>query len=291
MRIFVLKKSTIIRVAVLAVVLVAAIVYSKAMLDSDVTVFQTGQLGSAINRVDTGEKEVALTFDTTFGEDQTEAILNILKQEGAQGTFAVMGVWANENPELFQEIAASGNELISHSMSHGRYADMTQEEVLADADAARTLLYTEAKIETSLIRPPYGATNDAVLAALEEGGYLPIRWSIDSMDWKGEGAQAVADNVLNNVQPGDIILFQNNSADTVQALPTIIQALKKMGYSCVNLSDLLLQENYVVDSDGVQSQAGAGGTQTAPRTSVAPSPTPSLEATEPSKASESPAAS
>ena len=63
-----------------------------------------------------------------------------------------------------------------------------------------------------------------VVDTLKEQGKLTILWSIDTMDWAGDDAAAVAGNVLDNVRPGDIILMHSmdRRGNTVKALPVII---------------------------------------------------------------------
>ncbi len=252
MRIIILKKAVLIRIAIFILLVTGAIVYTRIALSGEEQTFSSGGESTTICSVETDKKQVALTFDTTFGNDQTEALLAVLKEKNVKATFAVMGAWAQENTELVAKIKDAGHEIISHSMSHKRYNEMTTEEVLEDANAAKTLLRLDAVVDTYLIRPPYGACNEETFHALKSQGYIPIRWSIDSMDWKNEGAETVEKNVVSNIKPGAIVVFQNNCKNTTQALPAIIDDLKKLGYSFCGLSDMVLQEKYTVDANGVQ---------------------------------------
>ena len=75
-----------------------------------------------------------------------------------------------------------------------------------------------------------------------------ILWSVDSGDWRGLGAQAIADNVLTQVKNGSIIIFhdsdeasQADRTPTVAALKIILPALQKAGYRMVTVSELLGQ--------------------------------------------------
>ena len=58
-------------------------------------------------------------------------------------------------------------------------------------------------------------------------------------------------NVIPNIKGGDIIMFQNNSKDTVEALPEILKTLKDRNYQCDLLSDLLYDDTNNVNSNGV----------------------------------------
>ena len=183
MRILILKKSTLIRVALFVVILIGAIIYTKAVLGNDVEVYKQNVSQMPICSVSDKSNEVAITFDTTFGEDYTKDILKILKKYNVKATFAVMGVWAEQNPELTQQIVDQGNEVISHSMNHGSYINMSEKDVVADANKANEVLSQFTGQNVNLIRAPYGTYDDTVINALKENNYVPIMWSIDSMDW------------------------------------------------------------------------------------------------------------
>ena len=55
---------------------------------------------SPIYSVQREDKVVSLTFDTAWGNGQTEDILNILEQYEVKSTFFVTGDWAQEYPEM-----------------------------------------------------------------------------------------------------------------------------------------------------------------------------------------------
>ena len=239
MRVLILKKMTIIKCAVCVLLVIVGVVAAKLIFDDTEEVFSQPQDNEMLTAVNTDEKVVALTFDTTFGNDRTQQILNILNEEGVKCTFAVMGAWAGENPAMVKAIADGGHELISHSMSHSRYNDMSDEDMLADAKAAKAMLYSEYGVNTSFIRPPYGTLSGEKTAVLRQNGFIPVKWTIDAMDWKGDGSDAVENRVLSNIKPGSIIVMQNNSEDAVSSLMNILAQLEKQDYKVVTLSELM----------------------------------------------------
>lgn len=252
MRIFVVKKSTLIRAAVFVLLVVGAIVYTQVAFGGGAPVASTSE-AMPVCRVATDDKMVALTFDTAFGDtDYTQQILDALDKEGTKATFFVMGLWADQNQEAAANMAAAGHEIASHSMKHTRYPDMTASDVLGDASDAADKIFQLTGFDPKVIRMPYGAFSTENIAALENGGYIPVKWSLDSKDWKGGDAKAISDEVLSKVKSGDIILFQNNMAATPEALPAIILGLREDGYKLVTLSEMLLPENSFVDSQGTQ---------------------------------------
>jgi peptidoglycan/xylan/chitin deacetylase (PgdA/CDA1 family) len=252
MRIFVVKKSTLIRAAVFVILVIGAIVYTQVAFGGSEPVSSTSE-AMPVCRVATGEKVVALTFDTAFGDaDYTQQILDVLDKEGVKATFFVMGLWANENQDTTKDIAMAGNEIASHSMNHERYPDMAASEILTDASDAADLIFQLTGFDTKNIRMPYGAFDTESMSALESEGYTPIKWSIDSKDWSLNDAGKIEDRVLSQVKSGDIIMFQNNMAATPEALEAIILGLREEGYKIVTLSEMMLGEGSFVDSQGTQ---------------------------------------
>ena len=252
MRIFVVKKNTLIRTAVFLLIVIGAIVYTQvAFHPAEPTSAEASVM--PVCRVATGDKVVALTFDTAFGDtDCTAQILAILKAEDVPATFFVMGLWAQSYPAEVTAMAQGGFEIASHSMNHVKYTELSESEILADAADAAELLFDMTGYDTEVIRLPYGAFDTQTIMTLQGQGYIPMRWSLDSKDWKGYDAAKITNIVLSQVESGDIILFQNNEPATVEALAAIIQGLRDQGFTIVTVSNLLIGGEYYVDEDGTQ---------------------------------------
>ncbi len=252
MRIFVVKKNTLIRAAVFVLLVIGAIVYTQVAFSDAAPVSSTAE-NMPICRVASNEKAVAITVDTAFGDaDYTQQILESLRGENVRVTFFVMGLWANDNQEMTGKIAEAGHEIANHSMNHTRYPDLMTSEITGDANDASDIIFQLTGYDTKVIRPPYGAFDTETIAALQREGYIPVKWSLDAKDWKGLDAKKITDEVLSKVKSGDIIMFQNNVAATPEALPAIILGLREEGFKIVTVSDLLLEENSFVDSQGTQ---------------------------------------
>ena len=252
MRIFVVKKNTLIRAGVFLLLIIGAIVYTQIALSETAPVTSMSE-PMPVCRVNTADKVVALTVDTAFGDaDYTKDIIDVLDKESANATFFVMGLWAKDNPEALDAIAKSGNEIANHSMNHGRYPDMTTDEVVADAKEASKLIFDKTGFDTRVIRMPYGAFSTDSITALEKDGFTPVKWSLDSKDWKGYDSAKIADGILSTVKGGDIIMFQNNMPATAEAISAVILGLREQGFKIVTVSDLLLDGDAIVDATGTQ---------------------------------------
>jgi len=79
-------------------------------------------------------------------------------------------------------------------------------------------------------------------------GFKIIAWNVDSLDWKGLSAAEVKTNILENVTKGSIILQHSAGGEgedlsgTVEALPKIIDVLKKEGYKFVTIDEILKEK-------------------------------------------------
>ena len=111
---------------------------------------------------------------------------------------------------------------------------------------------TNKKVE--LFRAPYGAYNNSLIEQADGLGLKTIQWDVDSLDWKGLSAQDITIRIVNNAKNGSIILCHNNSDHILDALPMILDRLQKKGYTITNIGNLVYQDNYVINSQGIQSK-------------------------------------
>ena len=103
-----------------------------------------------------------------------------------------------------------------------------------------------------VFRPPFGDYNDLVVNTVREQNMHCIQWDVDSLDWKDLSAQEILSRVNKSVQNGSILLFHNNSKHILDALPLVLESLKKKGYEVVPVSELIYSEGYTVDDQGIQ---------------------------------------
>ena len=77
-----------------------------------------------------------------------------------------------------------------------------------------------------------------------------VSWNVDSGDWLLPGAATVADTVVGSVRNGSIVLLTDNEttcAQTVEALPQIIDRLQAEGYEFVTLSEMIATDDDLKD--------------------------------------------
>lgn len=187
------------------------------------------------------ENKVALTFDATWGNQNTGHILDKLKKHNIKATFFISGIWIERYPEDYQKIVEAGHEIGNHSYSHPYMSKLSDEEVFEEIEKTQSLLTKDNNISINLFRFPYGERNERLLQDIKNVGLLSVLWSIDSEDWKGISAEEILKNIKDNpnLEKGAIILLHNAGEHTVEALELIIPVLKAMGYGFGRISDLL----------------------------------------------------
>jgi peptidoglycan-N-acetylglucosamine deacetylase len=193
------------------------------------------------------EKAVALTFDDGPSPVYTAQIMALLKKYQAHGTFFVMGHRVERYPELVQALFKTGHEVGNHSFSHPHLTKIAQFSREQELERTQVALDFQGRSQAErLFRPPYSECDDRLKAYLAHTQRRLVMWNLDSGDWKGLAAPAIIKNVLSRVRNGAIIIFHDDDekgqADrrpTVEALKTILPALKAAGYRMVTVSQLL----------------------------------------------------
>nr|WP_243455086.1 polysaccharide deacetylase family protein [Meiothermus sp. CFH 77666] len=186
------------------------------------------------------EKLVALTFDDGPWPD-TPAVLEVLRQYGAKATFFWVGLHLQKRPEIAQQVVAEGHAIGNHTWSH-RNTPMTPEEAGEEIERTAALIRHTTGLSTTLFRPPGGRLHNGLADYALQQGYTVVQWSVLSKDTEPLEALSIADNVLQGVQPGSIVLLHDGGGDrskTVEALHTILPALQAQGYRFVTVPELL----------------------------------------------------
>ena len=207
--------------------------------------------------VERDQKVCSISFDAAWGADNTQKILDVLEKYNVKSTFFVVGNWADQYPEQAKAIVDSGHELMNHSNAHDHYNSLSAEQIVADVNTCNDKIEALTGIRPTLIRCPFGEYDDHVVSAIRSMGMEPIQWDVDSLDWKGIGADEITKRVTSKVQCGSIILFHNAGEHTPEALPAILDYLLGEGYTLVPISEILLTGETYMDHTGKQCRGAA----------------------------------
>ena len=207
--------------------------------------------------VERDDRKIAISFDAAWGNEDTQTLIDILNLYGVHSTFFVVGDWAEKYPDSVRSLHEAGHEVMSHSNHHSHFSMMSAAEIAADLREANRKISACTGVEPTLFRCPYGEYDDHVIQTVKSLGMTAIQWSVDSLDWKGIGADEICRRVLGHVEPGSIVLFHNAAEHTPEALPRLLDELQAQGYTIVPVSELLLQGNTRIDHARKQLPAAA----------------------------------
>lgn len=162
--------------------------------------------------------------------------------------------WVESYPDDVKSILAAGHDLGNHSENHKNMSQISDDEKRQELMSVHERVKELTGYEMFLFRPPYGDYDNAVIRVAEECGYYPIQWDVDSLDWKNYGVDSIIQTVCNHkhLGNGSIILCHNGAKYTAEALDTLITTLLDAGYEFVPLSELIIRENYHMNTEGRQ---------------------------------------
>ena len=217
--------------------------------------YEAYPLSYDIDQIGAAKKKIALSFDDGPDRRWTPKILDILKEKKVPGIFFVIGDQANRAPDLLKREYNEGHEIGNHTWTHPAFDDISRTQVKWELNLTQRLIESTLGVKSLLFRPPFGidhqpeyAEEVAQLPYPQELGYIIVGQRIDPDDWRmtedrhQRPAQEIADDVVRQAKNGNVVLLHDGGgerAQTVAALPLIIDELRAKGYQFVSVSDLL----------------------------------------------------
>ncbi len=212
--------------------------------------------------------KVALTFDDGPDPEWTPKILDVLEREHAPATFFLIGIQTDKFAGLAKRIYDDGHTIGNHTFTHPDVSSISSTYMRVELNLTERLFASLLGIRVTLLRPPYAIdeepdTADQVrpLEFAQDLGYITIGNRIDPNDWSdkvpaGNGttrrhtAEEISSYVLAHLPPcsasnlrcGNIILLHDgggNRAETVRALPAIIEGVRAKGLEVVPVYELI----------------------------------------------------
>ena len=210
--------------------------------------FDIEQLGGAT-------KKLVLSFDDGPDRRWTPKILDILKEKHVPGVFFVVGEAANQAPDLLKREYNEGHEIGNHTFTHPNFDEISHTQIKWELNLTQRLIESTLGVKSILFRPPYGIDHQPEYAEEvqqlpypQELGYLIVGQRVDPDDWRmtedkrQRPAEQIAAEVMRQAKNGNIVLLHDGGgerAQTVAALPLIIDEMRAQGYEFVSVSDLI----------------------------------------------------
>jgi peptidoglycan-N-acetylglucosamine deacetylase len=197
--------------------------------------------GDLIDRVETQEKVVALTFDDGPSPQNTPEILDILKEYSVPATFFMIGQNIEQYLELAERVLKEGHQIANHSYSHKRMVFTSLESCIDEISKTHALIRELGFQGEIVFRPPFGKKLFTLPLALQRLKVLSVTWDAESKDTEYQDSQTLESNVLSHVKPGSIILFHDGfgkKEGTIAAIKILISKLKLDGYTFLTVNEL-----------------------------------------------------
>ncbi|MEU4497964.1 polysaccharide deacetylase family protein [Streptomyces sp. NPDC023998] len=184
---------------------------------------------------------VALTFHGQGDPAIAQALLAEAERAGARITVLAVGSWLDQYPRIARRVLDGGHDLGNHTQRHLAVSTMPETEAYAEiTDCAERLRRLTGSVGT-WFRPSRAKDATPLVTRLAARAGYPhvLSYDVDSLDFTSPGAEAVIGNVTGQIQRGSVVSLHFGHADTVAALPAILDDLHRRGLRAVTTTELL----------------------------------------------------
>jgi peptidoglycan/xylan/chitin deacetylase (PgdA/CDA1 family) len=199
--------------------------------------------------VPTTQHVVALTVDAGGDDAGLARILDVLARQHVPATFFVTGRWAQRYPDGVRAIAAAGHPIGNHTTTHPHLPQLSDAAIRAELQTTdQAVAALTGRTTKPLFRFPFGDRDARSLAVVNGAGYCAVRWSVDTLGWKGTSggasAPSVVARVLAGLRPGEVVLMHaganpdDGTTLDADALSTVVAELRARGYGFTTLAGL-----------------------------------------------------
>lgn len=225
-------------------------------------------------------KEVALLFDDGPSPLVTPKLLKVLKDTRTPANFFLIGIRAEQSPEIVQQIIEAGHEIGNHTYTHKKLTEVLErhgaQSVLDEVLKGKLAIEKAANMSEdsiTFLRPPYLDWSEElakIVAPFYGDNIMMSGLAVGDWDWgfnhtwneddtSAINAQAtrITDTWKQATKSGTLLGFHdssehtlpgnkqydtwmNRALPTLEAIPHIIDFLNNSGYVIKKLSDMNL---------------------------------------------------
>ncbi|MEU8890582.1 polysaccharide deacetylase family protein [Streptomyces sp. NPDC048442] len=184
---------------------------------------------------------VALTFHGQGDPAIARAVLAEAERAGARITVLAVGSWLDEHPDMARRILDGGHDLGNHTQRHLTVSEMPEWEAYREiTDCAQRLRRLTGSIGTWFRPSRTQYATPLVQRLARRAGYPHVlSYDVDSLDFTSPGATAVTRKVAGEIRNGSVVSLHFGYADTVAALPALLDDLHRRKLRAVTTTELL----------------------------------------------------
>ncbi|MFA4928728.1 MAG: polysaccharide deacetylase family protein [Patulibacter sp.] len=182
---------------------------------------------------------VALTYDDGPGVLSPKWIALLSKERIPMTSFRVGS--AVPGNERYVEVQRNlGWDNGTHTQNHPDLSKLSESEQRREIQAGIDASTRALGRKPQLFRPPYQAHNATTDKILKDLGQVQIFWNVDTQDSLGPTTvDKIAENAIDGLRPGSIILMHETKDQTYKAMPAIIAEMRKRKLQPVTISQML----------------------------------------------------
>lgn len=185
------------------------------------------------------DKTIAFACNIDWGNEYIPQMLEIFKDNNISITFFPTGKWAEKNGDLLKDIFSAGHEIGNHGYNHIDYDKISFEKNKEEILKSHIIIKDIINTSPTYFAPPSGAFNDNTIKAAQELNYKVILWSIDTIDWRKDSTKDLIVHRIKEKLHESAIVLMHPTAETVKALPEIIEYLFQNGYKIGTISNVI----------------------------------------------------
>jgi peptidoglycan/xylan/chitin deacetylase (PgdA/CDA1 family) len=210
----------------------------------------------------TKRRTILFTFDDGPSKRTTPRLLDTLDQLDIKALFFVTSEsfgngnpWEREHAAIVRDIVRRGHMVGNHTETHRQLPLLNNAEIEAELARSGRKIAWAAGNYPRLIRPPGGALSKRVEGILADNGYSSVMWAVYPADLEEHTPEGVARTffrVLDRREEeigdrGGIVLMHDTKRHTLDAVPRIVDALRRRNCKLLERGDELYD---IVDDVG-----------------------------------------
>ncbi len=206
-------------------------------------------LGPNLRRLPPGsvaEDEVVLTLDDGPDPETTRGVLRILREHEARASFFCIGERVVRHGDLIERIARDGHRVENHTFEHPKAFYFFGRRAMAEEiDRTQAAIERATARSPRYFRAPAGIRNPLLEGLLEARQLRLVSWSRRAFDTVRRDSVRIADELTNDVAPGEILLLHDRRTGykksrrpvVFAALRGVLERLSDRGFRATHLPD------------------------------------------------------